>query len=72
MVHMRVVVDSMEPVISASGMVLAVHAARKIIPYQVYAVRGEDAIYIKELEILPGRNLSFTSVIGGIYRSSLA
>lgn len=57
MILMRVIGDSMEPVISAGDMVLVNQALRSVTPYQVYAVRVEEAIYIKELELLPGKRL---------------
>lgn len=55
MVLMDVVGDSMAPDIQDGDMVLIDQGKTEIIPGAVYAVGVDDAVYVKRLEVLPGR-----------------
>jgi phage repressor protein C with HTH and peptisase S24 domain len=55
MVLMNVVGDSMAPDIQDGDMVLIDQGKTEIIPGAIYAVGIDDAVYVKRLEVLPGR-----------------
>ncbi|WP_245590718.1 S24 family peptidase [Nitratidesulfovibrio termitidis] len=55
MVLMNVVGDSMAPDIQDGDMVLIDQGRTEIIPGAIYAVGVDDAVYVKRLEVLPGR-----------------
>lgn len=55
MVLMRVAGDSMEPEIYDNDMVLIDQSKKDIIPGKMFAVGFEEAIYLKRINILPGK-----------------
>lgn len=57
MVLMRVYGDSMEPEIMDSDVVLLDQSKRTILPGRIFAVGFEDAIYLKRIDMLPGKVL---------------
>ncbi|MCQ2444716.1 MAG: helix-turn-helix domain-containing protein [Mailhella sp.] len=61
MVLMRVRGDSMEPKIAHNDLVLIDQSKTSVIPFDIYAVGFDDAIYIKQLRPQPGRKLQLHS-----------
>lgn len=55
MVLMRVSGDSMEPEIQDNDVVLIDQAKRDVTPGRLYAVGFDEAIYLKRIDILPGK-----------------
>ena len=55
MVLMRVSGDSMEPEIMDNDVVLIDQSKRDVTPGRLYAVGFDEAIYLKRIDILPGR-----------------
>ncbi len=68
MVLMRVAGDSMEPEIMDHDVVLIDQSKKNIIPGRIFAVGFEEAIYLKRIDMLPGKiilkssNLNYPSV----------
>lgn len=55
MVLMRVAGDSMQPEILDNDMVLLDQSKKEIIPGRIFAVGFEDCIYLKRIDLLPGK-----------------
>ena len=55
MILMRVYGDSMEPEIMDSDVVLLDQSKRTVLPGRIFAVGFEDAIYLKRIDMLPGK-----------------
>ncbi|AMD90265.1 XRE family transcriptional regulator [Desulfovibrio fairfieldensis] len=55
MVLMRVAGDSMQPEICHGDVVLIDQSKRSIIPGRIFAVGFEEAIYLKRIDMLPGK-----------------
>ena len=55
MVLMRVSGDSMQPEILNDDVVLLDQSKTDILPGRIYAVRFEEAIYLKRVDMLPGK-----------------
>ena len=55
MVLMRVSGDSMQPDILNNDVVLIDQSKRDILPGRIYAVGFEEAIYLKRIDMLPGK-----------------
>lgn len=55
MVLMRVSGDSMEPEIKDGDVVLLDQGKKHILPGRMYAVGIEDAIYVKQIDTMPGK-----------------
>ena len=55
MVLMRVSGDSMEPEIMDNDIVLIDQGKRDVTPGRLYAIGFDEAIYLKRIDILPGK-----------------
>ena len=55
MVLMRVAGDSMEPEILSGDVVLIDQGKTRIVPGHMFAVGFEEAIYLKRIDIMPGK-----------------
>ena len=55
MALMRVAGDSMQPEICHGDVVLIDQSKRSIIPGRIFAVGFEEAIYLKRIDMLPGK-----------------
>lgn len=55
MILMRVYGDSMEPEIMDNDIVLLDQSKRTVLPGRIFAVGFEDAIYLKRIDMLPGK-----------------
>lgn len=55
MILMRVAGDSMQPEIMDNDVVLIDQSKRDIIPGKIFAVGFEEAIYLKRIDMVPGK-----------------
>ncbi len=55
MVLMRVAGDSMQPEIMDNDVVLIDQSKKDIIPGKIFAVGFEEAIYLKRIDMIPGK-----------------